>query len=182
MIGRDHAAEEIRTFRVSRIRGEIRFATRRERDFRLPPEFNAQAHRPPPAWQMGEIVGEARIELSGDTAWWVERTHRRSGRLEDGVFVTPYASLEHLASWVLRLDGRAVPLEPDELRREVAASLRRCASATRASRPRSAARRAATMDEPWPSVPPARSRPSASGCSRRCSRTSSRRAARSTRR
>ena len=79
VIGRDHAAEEIRTFRVSRIRGEIRFATRRERDFRLPSEFNAQAHRPPPAWQMGEIVGEARIELSGDTAWWVERTLRRSG-------------------------------------------------------------------------------------------------------
>ena len=41
---------------------------------------------------------------------------------EDGVFVTPYASLEHLAAWVLRLDGRAVPLEPDELRREVAAA------------------------------------------------------------
>jgi proteasome accessory factor BC len=125
VIGRDHAAEEIRTFRVSRIRGEIRFATRRERDFRLSSEFSAQAHRPPPAWQMGEIVGDARIELSGDTAWWVERTLRRSGRLEDGVFVTPYANLEHLAAWVLRLDGRAVPLEPDELRREVATSLRK---------------------------------------------------------
>jgi proteasome accessory factor BC len=125
VIGRDHASEEIRTFRVSRIRGEIRFATRRERDFRLPSEFKAQAHRPPPAWQMGEIVGEARIELSGDTAWWVERTLRRSGRLEDNVFVTPYANLEHLAAWVLRLDGRAVPVEPDELRREVAASLRK---------------------------------------------------------
>jgi proteasome accessory factor C len=125
VIGRDHAVDEIRTFRVSRIRGEIRFATRRERDFRLPSEFSAQAHRPPPAWQMGEIVGEARIALSGDTAWWVERTLRRSGRLEDNVFVTPYANLEHLAAWVLRLDGRAVPLEPDELRREVAASLRR---------------------------------------------------------
>jgi proteasome accessory factor C len=125
VIGRDHAVDEIRTFRVSRIRGEIRFATRRERDFRLPSEFSAQAHRPPPAWQMGEIVGEARIELSGDTAWWVERTLRRSGRVDDGVFVTPYANLEHLAAWVLRLDGRAVPLEPDELRREVAASLRK---------------------------------------------------------
>ena len=60
VIGRDHASDEIRTFRVSRIRGEIRFATRGERDFRLPSEFNAQQHRPPPAWQMGEIVGEAR--------------------------------------------------------------------------------------------------------------------------
>ena len=125
VIGRDHVSDEIRTFRVSRIRGEIRFATRRERDFRLPSDFSAQAHRPPPAWQMGEIVGEARIELSGDTAWWVERTLKRSGRVDDGVFVTPYASLEHLASWVLRLDGRAVPLAPDELRREVAGSLRK---------------------------------------------------------
>jgi proteasome accessory factor C len=125
VIGKDHGPEEIRTFRVSRFRGDIRFATRRERDFRLPPEFNAKDHRPPPAWQMGEIIGEARIELTGDTAWWVERTLRRSGRVEDGVFVTPYANLEHLAAWVLRLDGRAVPLEPDALRREVAVSLRR---------------------------------------------------------
>ncbi|HEU0302995.1 MAG TPA: WYL domain-containing protein [Gaiellaceae bacterium] len=125
VIGRDHDADEIRTFRVSRIRGDIRFATRRERDFRVPADFNAREHRPPPAWQIGEIVGEARIALAGDTAWWVERTHRRSGHIDGEVFVTPYSSLDHLASWVLRLDGRAVPLAPDELRREVASSLRK---------------------------------------------------------
>jgi proteasome accessory factor C len=152
VIGRDHAAEEIRTFRVSRIRGEIRFATRRERDFRLPPEFNAQKHRPPPAWQMGEIVGEARIELTGDTAWWVERTHRRSGRMEDGVFVTPYASIEHLAAWVLRLDGRAVPLEPDELRREIAASLRKVTERHEGD-PAKVAGAAPHADEPLPERP-----------------------------
>src|SRR6266508_2185672 len=125
VIGRDHSADEIRTFRVSRIRGDIRFATRRERDFRLPAGFSAQDHRPPPPWQMGEIAGEARIELAGDTAWWVERAYGNAGQLEDGVFVTPYANLDHLAAWVLRLDGRAVPVEPDALRREVAVSLRR---------------------------------------------------------
>src|SRR6478735_10452310 len=37
VVGLDLDAEDERTFRVSRIRGEIRFATRRERDFRLPP-------------------------------------------------------------------------------------------------------------------------------------------------
>jgi predicted DNA-binding transcriptional regulator YafY len=125
VIGRDHGADELRTFRVSRIRGDIRFHTRRERDFRLPDDFNAESHRPSAPWQMGEIVGAARIALAGDTAWWVERTYRRYGEIEDDVFVTPYASLEHLAAWVLRLDGRAVPLEPEELRREVAAGLRR---------------------------------------------------------
>jgi proteasome accessory factor C len=168
VVGRDHKAEEIRTFRVSRIRGEIRFATRRERDFRLPPEFNAQQHRPPPAWQMGEIVGEARIELTSDTAWWVERTHRRSGRIEDGVFGTPYASIEHLAAWVLRLDGRASPLEPDELRREVAVSLRRVRERHEGDPPRVLGTRR-MLTSRYPSVPPARSRPSASGCCRLCS-------------
>ncbi len=148
VIGRDHRPDEIRTFRVSRIRGEIRFATRRERDFRLPPEFNAQDHRPPPVWQMGELIGEARIAVSGDTAWWVERTYRQYGRLEDDVFVTPYASLEHLASWVLRLDGRAVPVEPDELRREVASSLRRVREQHEGALPRVAAPAAAAVEEP----------------------------------
>ena len=83
MIGRDHEIDDLRTFRVSRIRGEIRFATRRERDFRLPAEFDADQHRLPPEWQIGEPEGEARIELSGDTAWWVERAFGRHGRLEE---------------------------------------------------------------------------------------------------
>jgi len=39
--------------------------------------------------------------------------------------VTEYSSLQQLASWVLRQDGRAVPLEPEDLRREVASALRR---------------------------------------------------------
>ncbi|MER3412367.1 MAG: WYL domain-containing protein, partial [Thermoleophilia bacterium] len=105
VIGRDHEADAIRTFRVSRIRGDIRFATRRERDFRLPAGFVAEEHRPPPPWQIGDTVGEARIALAGDAAWWVERTYRRYGRVEEGVFVTPYADLGYLAAWVLRLDG-----------------------------------------------------------------------------
>ena len=129
VVGREHESDEIRTFKVLRIRRDIKFATRRERDFRLPKDFDAAKHRPPPPWQMGETVGEARIELSGDTAWWVERTYRPPyGRMEDDVFVTPYAELSHLAAWILRLDGRAVPLEPDALRREVAGGLRRVAA------------------------------------------------------
>jgi proteasome accessory factor BC len=125
VIGRDHDVNAIRTFRVSRIRGDIRFATRRERDFRLPAGFNAEEHRPPPPWQIGETLREARIELVGDTAWWVERRFGAYGRVEDGVFVTPFADVEHLAAWVLRQGGRAVPLAPDSLRREVARGLKR---------------------------------------------------------
>src|SRR5207247_7953406 len=58
-------------------------------------------------------------------AGWVERAFGSSGRLEDGTFVSEYSSLPMLASSVLRQDGRAVPREPEDLRREVAESLRR---------------------------------------------------------
>jgi proteasome accessory factor BC len=124
VVGQDLDASAERTFRVSRIRGEIRFATRRERDFRLPADFEVDRYRGRPPWQIGEPVGEARIEVGGDTAWWVERTYGDSGKIEDGVFVTEYSSLPLLASWVLRQDGRAVPQAPEELRKEVARSLR----------------------------------------------------------
>ncbi|HXR10765.1 MAG TPA: WYL domain-containing protein, partial [Gaiellaceae bacterium] len=125
VVGHDLDRDDIRTFRVSRIRGEIKFATRRERDFRIPVDFDIDLYRRRPPWQIGDIVGEARIEVPGDTAWWVQRVYGSTGRLEDGVWVTEYSSLQQLASWVLRQDGRAVPLEPEDLRREVASALRR---------------------------------------------------------
>src|SRR2546421_625706 len=45
VIGHDLDRDDIRTFRVSRIRSDIKFATRRERDFRLPPEFDVEDDR-----------------------------------------------------------------------------------------------------------------------------------------
>jgi proteasome accessory factor BC len=123
VIGHDHDREDIRTFRVSRIRGDIRLATRRERDFRLPEGFDVEAYRGRAHWQIGDTVGEARIEVAGDTAWWVERVFGRAGHLEDGVFVTDYAGLDALARWILKQDGRAVPQSPPELRRTVKAAL-----------------------------------------------------------
>ncbi len=120
VIGHDLERNDIRTFRVSRIRSDIRFATRRERDFRLPPEFDVEAYRGRTEWQFGDIVGEARIEVAPDTAWWVERAHAGDrNRVEGDVFVTEYSSSNLLARWILRQDGRAVPLEPSELRRLV---------------------------------------------------------------
>src|SRR5207248_105336 len=65
MVGQDLEAEDERTFRVSRIRGEIRFATRRERDFRLPTEFDVDryAHEGRPKRLAAESDGHAVEEV-----------------------------------------------------------------------------------------------------------------------
>src|SRR3954447_13742786 len=55
----------------------------------------------------------------------MQRAFGGTVRLEVGVFVTEYSSIGLLSAWVLRQNGRAVPLEPDELRRDVATALRR---------------------------------------------------------
>src|SRR5262249_1893179 len=108
----------VKSFRVSRIRSEIRFATRRERDFRFPADFDIEDFRGRAEWQFGDAAGEARVEVAPDTAWWVGRAYAGPPtRVDDAAFGTEYASLELLARWVLRQDGRASPVEPPALRR-----------------------------------------------------------------
>ncbi len=125
VIGEDQEGKQVKSFRVSRIRSEIRFATRRERDFRIPAEFDVEQFRGRAEWQFGDPAGKARIKVAPDTAWWVEREYQGPrNHVEDGVFITEYASLDHLARWVLRQDGRAIPLEPSGLRRLVTEGVR----------------------------------------------------------
>jgi len=103
VIGNDLDRDDIRTFRVSRIRSDIRFATRRERDFRLPPEFDVEQYRGRAEWQFGDILGEARIvggsryRVVGGARLRPRRPQPRRGRrFRDAV----------------RLDGAARPLDP----------------------------------------------------------------------
>ncbi|HZQ04405.1 MAG TPA: WYL domain-containing protein [Gaiellaceae bacterium] len=120
VIGEDQDDGVVKSFRVSRIRSDIRYASRRERDFRMPADFDIEGYRGRAEWQFGEIEGEARIEVAPDTAWWLQRVYDgRRNRVEGDVFVSEYASLPLLARWILRQDGRAVPLEPSALRRLV---------------------------------------------------------------
>jgi predicted DNA-binding transcriptional regulator YafY len=123
VVGHDLDRGGERMFRVSRIRGDIRFATRRERDFRPPADFDPSVFRGRPPWQIGDAVGKARIEVSPDTAWWVERAFAERGSVENGVFATPYVDLGQLASWILRQDGRARPVDPPALVEQVERAL-----------------------------------------------------------
>jgi len=153
VIGHDLDRDTTRTFKVSRIRGDIRFATRRERDFRVPADFDVERHRIPRPWQIGEIVGRARIAVSEDTAWWVERTLSDAGTIDDGVFETDYATVELLAGWVLRQNGRAVPLEPDELVESVSDALESLAAAHGGDAPATAGPKRSDPRQPLPERP-----------------------------
>ena len=153
VIGHDLDRDTTRTFKVSRIRGDIRFATRRERDFRVPADFDVERHRIPRPWQIGEIVGRARIAVSEDTAWWVERTLSDAGTVDDGVFETDYATVELLAGWVLRQNGRAVPLEPDELVESVSDALESLAAAHGGDAPATAGPKRSDPRQPLPERP-----------------------------
>jgi len=136
VIGHDLDRDDIRTFRVSRIRSDIRFATRRERDFKLPQDFDVEEYRGRAEWQFGDLVGSAKIEVAPDTAWWVERAYGGGRNEVDGeVFTTRYASSALLARWILRQDGRAIPLEPSELRRLVVEGARAARTAHEGAAP-----------------------------------------------
>jgi proteasome accessory factor BC len=161
VVGHDLDNDDVRTFRVSRVRSDIRFATRRERDFRLPADFDVDAYRVGEDWQHGPVAGTARIEVNGDTAWWVHRTLHEAGTLADGVFETEYAAIEPLAGWVLRQNGRALPLEPEELRAACAEGLRRVREAHEAEPPKLAREKAVEispdgLERPAPAVAPER--------------------------
>jgi proteasome accessory factor BC len=153
VVGHDLERNTVRTFKVSRIRGDIRFATRRERDFRVPADFDVEQHRVPRPWQIGETVGTARIAVSDDTAWWVERTLSDAGSVEDGVFETEFANVELLAGWVLRQNGRAVALGPEELRDTVANGLVRLAESHTGPAPVPAGPKRADPRQPLPERP-----------------------------
>src|SRR5918911_4973807 len=128
LLGRSHERGALRVFRLSRIRGKVAYATKAEHDFRRPSreEFDPRAYANRAAWQFGDPVDTAEIEVSERIAWQVERHFGRFGEVrpadDDGaiVFSTPYANPRLLVAWVLRLGEHARVLGPPELEREVA--------------------------------------------------------------
>jgi predicted DNA-binding transcriptional regulator YafY len=117
----EDATQARKTFRISRMRGEIKFATRRERDFRIPAEFNVTAYRDRMPWQLErEPVGVARLAVSADDTWLVNRLYGSQGEFEEhedgsATLTTEYSNLAGLSQAVLLMNGRMRPIEPDEL-------------------------------------------------------------------
>jgi len=120
LLGHAHERDDVRVFRLSRIRGKVSYATKAEHDFQRPDDFDPRVYANRAAWQLGEPVGEARVQVGERIAWQVKRHFGRFGTFEDDVFVTPYANARLIVSWVLGLGEHARLVAPAELVDELA--------------------------------------------------------------
>ena len=131
LIGYAHERDEVRVFRLSRIRGKVSYATKAEHDFGAPENFDRRDYATRTDWQMGEIEGTATVFLRERIAWLVERdfgghgTFRKPVKADQvkgrgAIFETEYASARQLISWVLSWRENARLLDPPELAAEAA--------------------------------------------------------------
>jgi len=132
-----HLRKAIRTFRLSRLRSRVTFATRAPHDFAAPPDFSIDDYLDRPPWQLGEQAGRATVRVTADMAWWVEAHFARCGTIvpagdgappagtdgSDILFTTAYASAGQLIAWVLSMGAAAELVEPPALRAELRAEL-----------------------------------------------------------
>ncbi|HYH59917.1 MAG TPA: WYL domain-containing protein [Thermoleophilaceae bacterium] len=126
LIGYSHERQDIRVFRLSRIRGKVSYSSKAEHDFSRPEDFDHRWYATRTDWQLGEPQGTARIWLSPRVDWLIERHYGHAGTLtpaaevddapgEGSVFETEYADSRAIVSWVLELGDRARLLGPEDL-------------------------------------------------------------------
>jgi proteasome accessory factor BC len=125
LLGHAHEREEIRVFRLSRIRGKVSYATKAEHDFRRPADFDPREYAGRAEWQLGERQGVAEVLLGERIAWQIERHFGRYGEIvpagEEGhgqgdrLMRSSYSSPRTIVSWVLGLGENARLLGPPEL-------------------------------------------------------------------
>jgi predicted DNA-binding transcriptional regulator YafY len=123
MMGHDRAAEEVRTYRLDRVEGEITVGV--GGSFEPPESFDPVAHFPSEPWLMGDgqrLVAEVQVEALAVpvvTAQLGEEAVVR--RCDDGSVVVQLEVTNRAAfrSWVLGLLEHARVLGPPELREEL---------------------------------------------------------------
>ncbi|HEY2602272.1 MAG TPA: WYL domain-containing protein [Thermoleophilaceae bacterium] len=131
LVGYSHERDDVRVFRLTRIRGKVGYSSKAEHDFPPPENFDPRIYASRSPWQLGDSVGTARIWISSKIDWYVMRHIGHTGTSEpapdgDGViFATAYADTRALVSWVLGLREHARILEPAELTGEAAQRLAR---------------------------------------------------------
>jgi proteasome accessory factor C len=126
LVGRAHEREDIRVFRLSRIRGKVAYASKAEHDFQRPEEFDPRSYANRIQWQFGEPLGTAEVRIGDKIGWQIERHFGRYGEMRpaddgtgDRIFATEYADVRQLVAWVLGLGEHARLIGPPELVEEL---------------------------------------------------------------
>ncbi len=131
LIGHSHERDDVRVFRLSRIKGKVSYASKAEHDFQPPEDFDRRDYGRRSEWQLGEPAGTAKIFLSDRIAWLVERDFGSYGELrpaeaadrapgKGSIFETEFSSKRQLVAWALRWRRHATVLDPPELAGEAA--------------------------------------------------------------
>jgi predicted DNA-binding transcriptional regulator YafY len=143
LVGYSYERDDIRVFRLSRIRDKISYASKAEHDFSPPDDFDPWSYANRADWQLGKPQQSARVWISERIAWLVERDFGRYGEFEPVrqsgkqwragslrvpgpgvVFTTGYSGSRQLVSWVLGLGEHARVIEPRGLVEETARRLK----------------------------------------------------------
>lgn len=132
--GWDKGKDAVRQFRLSRIRGRIVFATKRESgDFQPPEAFERHLAGPRAPWQLGEPDKTARIRVSAEVFDYAHASQGSAVSLEKDdhgpVLVTRYSGERQLAGWILSLGEGARVLAPESLICRVTEGLQRLVAA-----------------------------------------------------
>jgi proteasome accessory factor B len=141
VLGRDHGHDELRTYRVDRIAGEVKLVGE-SGAFDRPPGFDPRDVLPTDAKQFGVIDDPsltARVRIAPERAALVERevgsdrvvARRRNGSIE---IVVPASNPAAFASWVLGLTDHAEVLSPKAVRQAFVDRLRHLARPRRRSK------------------------------------------------
>ena len=134
LIGHSHERDDVRVFRLSRIRGKVSYATKAEHDFAPREDFDRRDYASRADWQMGEIEGTAKVFLARADLLAGRAGLRRPRDAAQGdqegrapgrglIYETEYASGRMLISWVLGWRENAELLEPADLAEEAAERL-----------------------------------------------------------
>src|SRR3954447_18041896 len=123
LVGYSHERDDVRVFRLSRIRGKVAYATKAEHDFQRPASFDPREYANRIPWQLGDTRGTAEIWVSDDIAWHVERNFGRYGEMAEAdgsgrIFRTPYAIPRLVIAWALGYGRHARIAGPPELAAE----------------------------------------------------------------
>jgi proteasome accessory factor B len=118
LVGRDRSRNQVRAFRISRIRNTPVFGPG---DYDVPPDFDAAEHIGGEAYEIGP--GEpttAVVRFSPQMRWWPEQNlghatmhERGDGSLDVEI---PVANFDALASWLIGFGAEAEIIEPPAAR------------------------------------------------------------------